>query len=419
LYPDIGKQEWRNMDSIALTIAVITYAGVALGGVPGLALDRTGIALLGAIAMVASGGLSTGEAVMSIDIPTILLLYGLMVISSQFRLGGFYTWLAVKLTAFMKRPERFLIAIMTVSAALSAVLMNDVVCLAFSPVLAVSVLNAGLNPVPFIIGLAVSSNIGSAATIIGNPQNMLIGQLGRLDFGQFFAWCGPPSVLSLAAAYLIIRLVYRKDLCESPAKKQAVEAKGQSFDRHQSIKGIAATVLLLGLFLTNIPREISAISIAGLLLCSRKMHTRSLLGLVDWHLITLFCGLFIVIRGLETTGIPLLLIETLASKGIDIRNVFTLTAASGLMSNIVSNVPATMLLTKFLDPAKHDQWYALALSSTFAGNLITIGSIANLITFEQAKLYGVKVGFLEHAKVGIPVTIASFAIAVAWMILLS
>ena len=122
------------MDSVALTIAVITYAGVALGGVPGLALDRTGIALLGAIAMVASGGLSTGEAVMSIDIPTILLLYALMVISSQFRLGGFYTWLAVRLTAFMNRPERFLIAVMTVSAALSAVLMNDVVCLAFTPV---------------------------------------------------------------------------------------------------------------------------------------------------------------------------------------------------------------------------------------------------------------------------------------------
>ena len=308
---------------------------------------------------------------------------------------------------------------MTVSAGLSSLLMNDVVCLAFTPIVVVTALNAGLNPLPFIIGLAVSSNIGSAATIIGNPQNMLIGQLGRLDFGRFFAWCGPPSVLSLGAAYMIIRWIYREDLSKGPSKKETGEGKWQPFDQHQSIKGIAATVLLLGLFLTSIPREISAISIAGLLLCSRKMHTRSLLGLVDWHLITLFCGLFIVIKGLETTGIPLMIIETLASRGIDIRNIFTLTAVSGLMSNIVSNVPATMLLTKFLDPTKHDQWYALALSSTFAGNLITIGSIANLITFEQAKLYGVKVGFLEHAKVGIPVTIASFAIAVAWMILLS
>jgi Na+/H+ antiporter NhaD/arsenite permease-like protein len=403
------------MDSVALTIAVVTYAGVALGGIPGLALDRTGIALLGAIGMVVSGELSTRDAVISIDIPTILLLYGLMVLSSQFRLGGLYTRVAVRITAFMHRPRRFLLAVMTVSAALSAVLMNDVVCLAFTPVLTVSLLNAGRNPVPFLIGLAVSSNIGSAATIIGNPQNMLIGQLGRLDFGRFFLWCAPPSLLSLGAAYLIIRAVYKKDLGGKAAPRQAPDDSWPPFNRHQSNKGIAVLALLIGLFFTNIPREISAVSVAALLLCSRRMHTRSILGLVDWHLITLFCSLFIIIKGLETTGIPLMIMEGFASSGLDIRNVFTLTAVSGALSNIVSNVPATMLLTKFLDPAKHLQWYALAISSTFAGNLITIGSIANLITFEQAKVYGVEVGFREHAKVGIPVTLVSLGIAVGWM----
>jgi Na+/H+ antiporter NhaD/arsenite permease-like protein len=149
------------------------------------------------------------------------------------------------------------------------------------------------------------------------------------------------------------------------------------------------------------------------------MHTRSILGLVAWHLITLFCGLFIVIKGMEMTGLPRMVIESFASGGLDIRNVFTLTAVSGILSNIVSNVPATMLLAKFLDPAKHIQWYVLAISSTFAGNLITIGSIANLITFEQARVYGVKVGFWEHAKVGIPVTLVSFGIAVGWMLFFS
>jgi len=407
------------MDSVALTIAVITYTGVALGGIPGLALDRTGIALLGAIGMVVSGELSTRDAVMSIDMPTILLLYGLMVLSSQFRLGGFYTRLAVKITAFMQNSQKFLLAVMTISAALSAVLMNDVVCLAFTPVLTVSLLNAGRNPVPFLIGLAVSSNIGSAATIIGNPQNMLIGQLGMLDFGRFFLWCAPPSLMSLGAAYLIIRTIYRKDLAKKAAPGGVTDDSWPSFNRHQSSKAVAAMLLLIGLFFTNIPREISAISIAGLLLCSRRMHTRSILGLVDWHLITLFCGLFIVIKGMETTGLPLMVIESFASRGIDIRNVFTLTAVSGILSNIVSNVPATMLLTKFLDPAKHLQWYVLAISSTFAGNLITIGSIANLITFEQARVYGVKVGFWEHAKVGIPVTLVSFGITVGWMLFFS
>ncbi len=407
------------MNQLVLAVAAITYAGIALGGVPGLALDRTGIALLGAIAMIATGELSVHKAVLSIDMPTILLLYGLMVLSSQFTLSGFYTWVALRLTAFLKRPGGFLLSVMCASALLSAVLMNDIVCLAFTPVLAVSLLNAGLNPVPFLIGMVAASNIGSAATIIGNPQNMLIGQLGRLHFGHFLLWCGPPSALALGAAYLIIRTTYKTDLAKTPATGKIIGTSWPAFDRHQSMKGIAATVVLIALFFTSVPREISAICIAGILLCSRSMHTRSILGLVDWHLLTLFCALFIVIRGLETTGMPLLIVDSLGSHGIDIRNLFFLAMISGILSNLVSNVPATMLLTKFLDPSQHVQWYVLALSSTFAGNLITIGSIANLITFEQAKGYGVEIGFREHARIGVPVTVASFGIAVVWTALVS
>ncbi len=407
------------MNSVALAIAVVTYAGVAIGGIPGLALDRTGIALLGATGMIVSGELSTQAAVMSIDVPTILLLYGLMVLSSQFRTGGFYTRAAFRLTSFLNRPRRFLLAVMSAGALFSALFMNDIVCLAFTPVLAVSVLRAGLNPAPFLIGLAISSNIGSAATIIGNPQNMLIGQLGRLHFGRFFLWCAPPSVLALVAAYLIIGAIYRRDLRMFAAPAATPEASWPAFDRHQSTKGAVAAVILLALFFTPVPREISAICVAGILLCSRSMHTRSILGLVDWHLITLFCALFIVIGGIETAGAPAMIIDSLRARGIDIRHLFVLTAVSGGLSNLVSNVPATMLLTRFLEPANHLQWYVLALSSTFAGNLITIGSIANLITFEQAKGCGVEIGFREHARVGIPVTVASFAIVFGWIALVS
>jgi Na+/H+ antiporter NhaD/arsenite permease-like protein len=407
------------MNSFVLAVAAVTYAGVAIGGIPGLALDRTGVALLGAIAMIAAGELSTHDAVMSVDVPTILLLYGLMVLSSQFRLGGFYTWAALRLTSHLGRPRRFLFAVMSVSAVFSAVLMNDIVCLAFTPVLTVSVLQAGLNPAPFLIGLAAASNIGSAATIIGNPQNMLIGQIGMLPFGRFLLWCGPPSLLALAAAYLVIKTLYKRDLAAAAAPGEARQASWPAFDRHQSAKGVIAAGVLICLFFTPVPREISAICIAGILLCSRSMHTRSILGLVDWHLLTLFCALFIVIRGLETTGAPLMIVDLLRSRGIDIRNLFVLTMISGALSNLVSNVPATMLLTKFLDPAQHAQWYVLALSSTFAGNLITIGSIANLITLEQAKAYGVEIGFWEHARAGIPVTVVSFLIAAAWIALVS
>ncbi len=403
------------MHILATSIFIVTYAGVAIGGIPGLALDRTGIALLGAIAMLASGILTTEEAIRAIDIPTILLLYSLMVLSSQFRLGGFYTWIAFRLTRFMETPGRFLFVMMAISAALSAVFVNDIICLVFTPVLTVSLLRAGLNPIPFLIGLAVSSNIGSAATIMGNPQNMLIGQLGRLHFGHFLLWCAPPSILSLAGAFLLIKLRYGKSFSAEHSHNAAASAEWPDFDRHQSAKGILATLLLLAAFFSPIPREISAIVIAGLLLCSRSIHTRAILGLVDWHLITLFCALFILIKGIETANIPTDIIGTLSNNGIDLRNLYILTGVSALLSNIVSNVPATMLLTNFLHPSVHPQWYVLALSSTFAGNLITIGSIANLITFEQAREQGVIIGFREHAKTGVPVTVLSLIIVAGWI----
>ena len=226
-----------------------------------------------------------------------------------------------------------------------------------------------------------------------------------------------PSLLSLIGAYFVINIIYSKNFVGNNSPAIIERRAWASFNRHQSTKGIIATIILIILFFTDIPREISAISIAGLLLCSRSMHTRSILGFIDWHLITLFCALFIVIKGVEAVNLPFTIVEFLNANSIDIHNLYILTGFSTLLSNIVSNVPATMLITKFLDPSNHTQWYVLALSSTFAGNLITIGSIANLITFEQAKEYGVNIGFKEHAKVGIPVTVVSILITIVWIVI--
>ncbi len=400
----------------ALIIFLLTYAGVAIGGIPGLAIDRTGIALLGAIAMVAFGGVGEQQALISIDLPTILLLFSLMVISSQLALGGFYTKVAELLAQSLQRPRRFLFQMMIVVAGLSAVLTNDVVCLALAPLLAVAVRRAKLNPVPYLLGLAAAANIGSAATIIGNPQNILIGQSGHLNFGKFLAWCSVPSIVSLAAAFALLLGFYRGKLqLADGAPPTPVAEPGPTYNAHQSRKGIFATVVVMALFFTPIPREVTALCAAGWLLCSRRMTTRSLLGEVDWHLITLFCGLFIVIKGFETTGAPARLVQALAAHGFALNNPLSLTGVSVALSNIVSNVPATMLLTKFLDPAHSLPWYVLALTSTFAGNLITIGSIANLIVIEQAKVQGVHIGFREHARTGIPITLASLGATVVWL----
>jgi len=445
-------EHWMGL--VAIGIFTVTYLGVAVGGVPRLAIDRTGIALLGAIAMVATGALAMPQALHAIDAPTLLLLYALMVVSAQFRVGGFYTWTVLQLRRFIMREKLFLLLVMVVTAVMSAVLVNDVICLAFTPVLAVALLRAGLNPVPFLIGMAMASNIGSAATIIGNPQNMLIGQMGRLAFGPFLAWCGPPSLIALALAYGLIVWIYRGRFrigfgaCRTtfsssrggdalavgiihaltgaatkieipmhqgiPATQSAADC-WPPFNRRQSIKGLLATGALIVLFFTHIPRELTALSIAGLLLCSRQMRTRDMLEQVDWHLLTLFCGLFIVIGGVMLSGAPAALVADLQRQGVDIHNLYVLTGLSALLSNVVSNVPATMLIIQFLNPAHVTEWYVLALASTFAGNLITIGSIANLITIEQARSHGVIISFKEHARIGIPVTALSLLVILLWV----
>ena len=408
-----------NLPDAAAVIFAVTYAGIALGGIPGLALDRTGIALLGAIAMVATGALKTGEALKAIDASTILLLYSLMVLSGQLRLSGFYTEAAFRINRYIKRPGVFLGALMAVSAVLSALLANDIVCLAFTPVLCLSLMETGMDPVPFLLGLACASNIGSAATIIGNPQNMLIGQVARLHFGGFLLWCAPPSAVSLAAAYLVILLIFRGKW-ENKAAGTAVavpvsKEQWPPFDRHQSVKGLAIACALLAMFFTPVPRELSALIAAGVLLASRKMETQQVLGMVDWHLITLFCALFIIVAGISRYGMPQHAVLYLENHGVDLNRPYILSLATLVLSNILSNVPAVMLLLKHINLAAAKHLYILALISTYAGNLITIGSIANLIIIEQAKSFGVRIGFREHARVGVPVTALSILIAFAWI----
>ncbi|RJP47425.1 MAG: anion transporter [Desulfobacteraceae bacterium] len=409
------------MISVAAAIFILTYAGVAVGRIPGLMLDRTGIALLGAIAMVVFGVISVEQAADAVDVSTILLLYALMIVSAQLRLGGFYTWAVLKSTAFLDYPRTFLFSVMMLSAALSAILANDIVCLAFTPVLAVTLLTARVNPAPFLIGLAMASNIGSAATIIGNPQNMLIGQMGRLDFGQFMAWCGPPSMAALLAAYLLICRLYRGRFAVSllPGRMPPKNGVWPEFNAWQSGKGLMAAAALMVLFFSPVPREYAAIGVAGVLLCSRKLRSRSMLEFIDWHLITLFCALFVIIQGIVAYDIPAAVIAHLGRYGIDPGNLFILTGVSAVMSNMVSNVPAVILLIQFLNPADPAAWHVLAVSSTFAGNLIVIGSIANLIVIEQARNFGIEIGFKEHARAGIPVTLISIAILCGWILLTS
>lgn len=400
------------MGTAVLVIFALVYLGMVLGEIPPLALDRTGVALLGAIAMVVAGALPFHDAWATVDMSTLYLLFALMVLSAQFRLAGFYSQLVRQMVSFDLSPPALLALVLAAAGGLSAVLTNDVVCLAVTPMLVEGCARRKLDPLPFLLGLACASNVGSAATLIGNPQNILIGQSLRLHFGRFLWDAGVPAVLGLVATWLVLVAQYKGRWAkEMPLPK--VEAP--PFNRWQSFKGlsIATALVVFFLFFHDLPRDGVALVCAGVLLLSRRMASREMLALVDWQLLVLFIGLFVVNAAFAHAGMMDAALVAMRGMGVDPSRPGWLFGLSVALSNLVSNVPATMLL---LPSATHPlAGPILALSSTLAGNLFIVGSIANIIVVTSAKPLGVDIGFWTHAKTGIPVTLSTLAIAAGWL----
>ena len=272
---------------VILAVFAMTYIGLAMGHVPGLKLNRAGIALLGAIAMMIFGGVTTADVVSSINWPTIFLLFGFFVISAQLRLSGFYDQVANAISARLGSPAKFLFVLMAVTGGLSAFLNHDIVCYVFTPIVGMTLLRKRINPVPFLVALAIASNFGAAATLIGNPQDMMIGQVAHLDFGPYLLWCSVPVLLAMGAAYGIIWWLSRKRL--QPASPAPVEPdySATPFNRFHTLKGLVILVVVVGLFFSGLPREIIALAAAGIHLASPKFRTEDLLRLVEWPILIL------------------------------------------------------------------------------------------------------------------------------------
>ena len=288
---------------------------------------------------------------------------------------------------------------------------NDIVCLAVAPILVESCQHRGYKPIPFLLALACASNVGSAATLIGNPQNMLIGQALAMSFAGYLLIAIVPTILGLLVVWWIIARSVHGEWSEARAPI-AVEAP--RFNPWQSAKGLGViTLLVLAFLFTPWPREALALGAAGLLLTSRKMASRKMLALVDWQLLVLFVGLFVVNHALAQSGVLVQATTALTQGGLDPSQPAALYVVTPILSNLVSNVPAVMLL---LPVATHPlAGPILALSSTLAGNLFIVGSIANIIVVDQARPLGVHIGFREHARIGVPVALATLAVAGAWL----
>lgn len=399
-------------EAAAIALFILTYVGMALGRLPGLKIDRAGIALLATVGLIALS-LLEGETLRGVaDLPTLAILFGLMIVSAQFGLAGFYDWCTARIANANRSPAALLALTVIIPGLLSAVLANDVVVFAVTPLLCQGLVRRGLDPRPFLIALAGATNAGSAATVIGNPQNILIGQVGNLEFWDFLGVCGPPALFGLFVVYAVTWLVWRRALASPPASVR--QSPLPPLDRLQLIKATAATLAVVILLSTDLPHEISVLTVAALLLVSRRFQTRTVLSQVDWPLILLFGCLFAVNAVFRDTGIPAQGMAWLGTHGLLPDHLSVMAPLALATSNTIGNVPAVIMLLS-LWHGTDGAFYALALLSTLAGNLLLVGSLANIIVAERAASVGVRLPFIDHARCGIPMTLVSMAGAVAWL----
>ena len=399
-----------------LIILVVTYAGIALGHVPGLKLNRTGIALLGAIGMMIFGRVTTAEVVSYINWPTIFLLFGFFVISAQLRLSGFYHLVAEGISARLGHPAQFLLILMVVTAGLSAFLNHDIVCFVFTPIVGAALLRKQLNPIPFLVALAIASNVGAAATLIGNPQDMMIGQVAHLSFGGYMLWSIAPVLFALGCSYGIIWMMSHKNIQSSAPAPKDSDQEAEPLDKAHMIKGLVILVVVVGLFFSPLPKEVIALAAAAIHIASPKFRTEDLLGLIDWPVLVLFMGLFVVTGSFQSTGYGNQAVQWLAHGGFNLNAPHTLILTTTVLSNLINNSAAVMLLLKVLDLSHPATAYILAMANSFGGSLIVIGSVSNIIVVQQAQQMGITIGFRDFVRLSIPVTLVALGGLFLWVV---
>jgi Na+/H+ antiporter NhaD/arsenite permease-like protein len=398
--------------TLSVIVFILVYAGMALGRVPGLAVDRTGVALLGLIVLLASGDLTLDAAGRAVDMPTLALLFALMILSAQFEQSGFYGFVAAHVTRAARNPK-FLLAVLTaVTGVLSAILTNDVIAFAFTPLICIGLARQELDPRPYLVALAGAANAGSALTLIGNPQNILIGQAGGLDFWRYIAIALPPVIVSLGFVYVAVALTWKESLAASGS---ASPQDRVIISRFQTAKGLLAVVALIVLFLTPLPRELGALAVAGFLLLSRRLSSREMIGAVDWHLLLLFTCLFGVTAAFAKTGLSQDAMQWLSSSGFLPQSLTVMLPVTLASSNTIGNVPAVILILRLLPDLPDGVLSGLALLSTFAGNLLLTGSLCNIIVAERAQASGTRLAFKDFARSGIPMTLASLLATALWL----
>lgn len=402
---------------MAVAIFAITYALISGRRLKVLPLNRPAAALLGAVLMVACGVMTPEQAYHAVDYDTIVLLLGMLLISAYLFLAGFFEWAADGILRIARTPQRLLLYLTLTSGILSALLVNDTICVMMTPLVVAVIVRGKLPLLPYLMALATSANIGSVATLVGNPQNMIIGNMSEIPFVNFSVALLPAAAAGLAINYAVLSLGFRNTLREAAIARDDLPVG--KLDKPLFLKTCAVLGFMFVGFVAGFNLSWTALAGAAVIMVLARRDTHEVWKLVDWHLLVFFAALFVVVEGLNVTGLPDEIYAAL--RGMFGESVtaqgWNLAWFSILGSNIFSNVPFVLVAGKWLpgfaDPGL--MWKVLALATTFAGNLTILGSVANIIVVESARGH-IEVGFWDYARFGIPITIVTTVAGTAILI---
>jgi Na+/H+ antiporter NhaD/arsenite permease-like protein len=399
----------------ALAVFVVCYSAIAAGRVPGLSLDRPTAALAGAVLMVAAGVISPRDAAQAVNGDTIGLLLGMMILSELLGQAGFFRWAGWRVVAAARTPRALLWGLTFAAGGLAALLVNDTVCVMMTPLVLALVDEAELPPLPYLLAVAFGANAGSAATLVGNPQNVIVGALSGISFARFTLALALPALVALGVAALLLQLLFRRELPHrhlAPAHAVPPTLDGPLLRR--ALLGLSLAVLG---FLAGLPLAWTALAAATLALALAPRSPRAVLARLDWPLLVFFAGLFVVVAGVGRSGLAEWIYDRAVAPALGVGTSHQAVVFSGfatLASQLVSNVPFVLLAGSWIpNTADPDlMWLATALSSTLAGNLTIVGSVANIIVLELAGERG-RIGFWRFLAYGLPVTALTLAAALA------
>ena len=413
--PHLATLHWT-----PIVIFIVTYVAIAVESGRSTYLDRTAAAFCGAVAMVVARVITLNEAYAAIDWNTIVFLLGIMILVAHFAVSGFFDWIAVHIAALARSPKQLLALLVFTSGILSAFFVNDTICLVFAPVVLSVTEHFKLPPRPYAIALATSANIGSLMSVTGNPQNALIGIAGHFSFLGFIAHLAPVSIVGLALNFALLVVIFRRDLDGGPFGTGTIASAAPTLDRPLLAKCLFAASLVLVLWAFNFTFPLVAISVGALILLIGRVRSAFIHERIDWTLLLFFASLFVLIHGFELSGATDLMIHRFEPwlHGRRLAELFGLSGATLVLSNLVSNVPAILLFRPLVPSFAHPQfaWLVLAAASTLAGNCTPFSSIANLIVLQQAGKK-VRISFWEFTRVGLVVTLFTFAAAIGLLAL--